>query len=418
MRVLLLLDDYQVTPFSEAVLDHCERWKPIRQLVMSCVAFGPPGPLEDRLRKVGVGTQSVTASSIRDVLNLKKAGDGFLYRRDRPDLVLAFCRWPAMEARLFHGGNPYVPMVLSTCDDGKASAQSFAVRMAATFWERRTRDRIRRIVVPTMRAKKALLARGISEDSITRIAPGVNAVEAYPLPDHKRDRYRMLMGLGHDVPLVVSVCPLDDPTIDDLIAIMQSVTRQLPDARLFIFGESSRREAVREKIDKAALSSSITLIGAMSTIHAKIFSAADVALHTTADGNGYTLIAEAQACETAVVAYRNTSAEELIIDGQTGLLVERGNHAKAAEAVVALLNDHDRRKTLGADARAFVLEHHEATNSAEKYVRLWQEVAPDADWKTTTGSISLQELNEIKEDAESRMRTPLPAKRSGLGKLS
>ncbi|MEO8376094.1 MAG: hypothetical protein ABI579_00350, partial [Candidatus Sumerlaeota bacterium] len=119
MRVLLLLDNYDITPFSQAVLQHCERWKPMRQVNISCVAFGPPGPLEERLRKVGIGTQSVPSRTFSEVTKLKKEGEKFLYRKDRPDLLLAFCRWPAMQARFFHGGNPYVPLILSIDDDAE-----------------------------------------------------------------------------------------------------------------------------------------------------------------------------------------------------------------------------------------------------------------------------------------------------------
>ncbi|MCC6546343.1 glycosyltransferase family 4 protein [Candidatus Sumerlaeota bacterium] len=417
MRILLLLDDYEITAFSQAVVQHCERWHAMRQITMSSVAFGPAGPLEDLLRKSGIGTQPVPAVTCRDVMNLNAEGKKHLYTKDRPDLVLAFCRWPAMPARLFHGGNPYVPLLLSLNDDMAGAPSPIAVRVAGLFRERSTRGHLLRIIAPTRREKKALLAAGIPEDKIARIPPGVNAVEAYPLPDHKRARYRMLMGLPHDTPLIVSMCSHDDLGIDELLEIIRKVLAQVPTARLFIFSDEAAMEETRRKIEGSGAASSISLVGAMTSIQSKIFSSADVMLHVCAGGGAYTRVAEAQACATAVVAYRSTSLDELLIDGETGVLVDRGNHSEAAAQIVALLNDGERRARLGASARNFILEHHEATGSAEKYVKLWRDAAPDADWKTTTGSISLEELDAIREDMHSSTRTPLPTKRSLKGKL-
>ncbi|MEO8376599.1 MAG: glycosyltransferase family 4 protein, partial [Candidatus Sumerlaeota bacterium] len=290
-------------------------------------------------------------------------------------------------------------------------APSLGVRAAEFFREQATRNHLSTIVVPTMRAKKALLGRGIPEEKIARIAPGVNAVEAYPLPDHKRDRYRMLMGIAHDAPLVVSVCPLEDAAIGELIAAMQEIVSRIPSAKLFIFGDGAARESALKKVADAGLAESVILIGAMTSILSKIFSSADVSIHTCAGGSSYALVAEAQACATPVVAYRTGCLDELILDGETGVLVERGDRAKLADNVVTLLKNRELRKKIGANARTFILEHHEVTNSAEEYVKLWQSAAPEADWMTTTGSISHEELKEIKDEALSGLRTPLPVKR-------
>ena len=61
---------------------------------------------------------------------------------------------------------------------------------------------------------------------------------------------------------------------------------------------------------------------------------------------------EAMACGTAVVASRVGGIPEVVVDGETGVLVEPGDEPALAEAVAALLEDPARAAQLGAAGRA------------------------------------------------------------------
>jgi glycosyltransferase involved in cell wall biosynthesis len=66
--------------------------------------------------------------------------------------------------------------------------------------------------------------------------------------------------------------------------------------------------------------------------------------------------AEAMACGVPVVAARSGGVPEVVEDGRTGLLVERGEVAGLARAIVALLRNPSQRQGMGAAGRARVLE--------------------------------------------------------------
>ncbi len=63
---------------------------------------------------------------------------------------------------------------------------------------------------------------------------------------------------------------------------------------------------------------------------------------------------EAMAAGRPVIASRVGGLEEVVIDGETGLLVEPGSEEQLAEAIEMLLGDEVYRRRLGANARRFV----------------------------------------------------------------
>jgi glycosyltransferase involved in cell wall biosynthesis len=67
-------------------------------------------------------------------------------------------------------------------------------------------------------------------------------------------------------------------------------------------------------------------------------------------------ILEAMACQVPVVATRSGGIPEIVEDGKTGLLVERGDAAALAVAILHLLANEDLRQTMGKAARQRVLE--------------------------------------------------------------
>jgi colanic acid/amylovoran biosynthesis glycosyltransferase len=85
-------------------------------------------------------------------------------------------------------------------------------------------------------------------------------------------------------------------------------------------------------------------------------------------------VLEAMALGTPVVSTDVGGMAEVVQDGVTGLLVPAGAPDEMAAAVASLLDDEARARSLSAEARRFVYEHHalrdQALQFAELYTRL------------------------------------------------
>lgn len=98
---------------------------------------------------------------------------------------------------------------------------------------------------------------------------------------------------------------------------------------------------------------------------------------TYADMFGMVFLEAAASC-LPVVATEIAAVPELVVDGETGLLVPPGNGDALELALKRLITDESLRDRMGNRGRALVLEQHDAARNAAKIVDLLRGVAVDA----------------------------------------
>ncbi len=81
---------------------------------------------------------------------------------------------------------------------------------------------------------------------------------------------------------------------------------------------------------------------------------------------------EAMACETPVVATRVGGIKEVVVDGETGLLVPPGDPVRFGQALGKLLEDPGLARRMGAKGRRRVLRQFTWDRIAEKTLRLYR----------------------------------------------
>ena len=85
-------------------------------------------------------------------------------------------------------------------------------------------------------------------------------------------------------------------------------------------------------------------------------------------------VLEAMAAGLPVIASSVDSLPEMIENGRTGILFERGNHTELARRIVELLSDPARAKSIGVAARETALKRFSADRMAADYAHLFQQV--------------------------------------------
>jgi glycosyltransferase involved in cell wall biosynthesis len=187
-----------------------------------------------------------------------------------------------------------------------------------------------------------------------------------PAP-HTRPRevVRRELGLAATDTFVLSVGSLTPQKAQDvMIDAFARVLPRVPTARLMIAGEGPLRAPFERRIAQLGLTERIWLLGDRSDTP-ELMAAADLfVLSSQREGLPMTLI-EAMRAGCATVSTRIGGTGEVVVDEVTGRLVEMGNSAAFAEAMLELLADDERRRAYGAAGR----DRYEARFTAERMVR-------------------------------------------------
>jgi glycosyltransferase involved in cell wall biosynthesis len=85
-------------------------------------------------------------------------------------------------------------------------------------------------------------------------------------------------------------------------------------------------------------------------------------------------LTEAMAAEIPVIATRGGGTPEIIVNGETGVLVERGDASALAEAILRLLSDEELRKSMGRAARKRAVELFSWEQTAKNLLKLYESI--------------------------------------------
>jgi L-malate glycosyltransferase len=189
-----------------------------------------------------------------------------------------------------------------------------------------------------------------------------------------RRTIRRELGLKENDLLVLSVGRLD-PIKDfaTLIRAFARVAAQSPGARLCIAGDGD--EAYKQQLIELGrqLGEPVRLLGARRDVNA-LLSACDLyALTSITEATSMTIL-EAMAAKRAVVATRTGGNPELVVDGQTGLLVPVGDVPAMSEAMSRLLKDSASRERMGVAGQARVKELFSKERCFAQYRDLYRSV--------------------------------------------
>jgi len=144
-------------------------------------------------------------------------------------------------------------------------------------------------------------------------------------------------------------------------------------SNLLIVGDGPLRNKLEEFVRGIK---NIQFLG-MRTDIPKLMSSFDVyVLSSLTEGNSQT-IREAMACSKPVVATNVGGNPELIVHGETGLLVPKKDFVKMAEAIIRLLKDNKLREKMGKAGRKRVEKYFTIQQQARNYERLYKELLND-----------------------------------------
>lgn len=150
----------------------------------------------------------------------------------------------------------------------------------------------------------------------------------------------------------------------DAVSAWPRVLERVPHARLLIVGDGPERYNLEDQARELGIEPHVVFAGTRTDV-AQIVGASTILLLPSEHEALPTTLIEAAACATPAIACDVDGVPEVVIDGETGLLVPVHDPPSLAEATIRLLEDEALRTQMGERARQMARERFDA--------RLWAE---------------------------------------------
>lgn len=194
---------------------------------------------------------------------------------------------------------------------------------------------------------------GVDERNIAVIPNGIDINKFKAQGPRPRAELKNIFGLS-DGPVIGIVARLSDVKGHIyLIEAMRDILTKLPNAQLLIVGEGKQRGALVKLIDNLGIEKNVFLVSSVRETN-EVLSVMDVfVLPSLKEGLGLSLM-EAMAQGLAVIGSDVGGIKSLIQDRVNGLLVKPADSREIARAILELLEDTNKRDSLGREAQNFI----------------------------------------------------------------
>ena len=156
-----------------------------------------------------------------------------------------------------------------------------------------------------------------------------------------------------------------------LLRAFAQARTEVPGLRLDVAGRGPLEPQLRELVRELGLADSVRFLGQVAPVEAAIEEAAIVVVPSTGEGFGMVAL-EAMERARPVIASSVGGLLDLVVDGDTGRLVEPGVVEKLRQAIVELAGDLPRAARLGAAGRRRAVAEFPASRCVDRTELLYE----------------------------------------------
>lgn len=158
--------------------------------------------------------------------------------------------------------------------------------------------------------------------------------------------------------------------VEDLLSAARIVISRNPGVHFALVGDGAYREQYQRQAREMGIGNHVTFTGQVEDPMSEgVYGAADVVCQVSRweEVFGY-VIAEAMSSSRPMVATRVGGIPELVEDGKTGFLVERGDAQAIADGILRLISDPELRKRMGQAGREVAEAKFDLKRNVERVV--------------------------------------------------
>lgn len=288
-------------------------------------------------------------------------------KRQKIDLIHAHC-----EASFFYGG--------MAAKLGRIVIVGTYHRSDLRYYQSNLKNRFYNsllnhcVAISTQRQRLMEESLGVSMSKITLIHGGADVREITPSDSCRRTEVRKALNIPKDSIAILSLGHLGEiKGHDDSIEALSLVAKQSLDINLYIGGDGTKTDYQRLQslIAEKGLSSRVKLLGQLTNV-VDWLHACDIFLQPSIEEGFGLVFAEAGAAGLPVLATNVGGIPDIVVDGETGILVEPREPQKLAQAIESIFCDKEHRELMGKRGRERIVRHFSLEAMGDQYDHLFR----------------------------------------------
>lgn len=212
-------------------------------------------------------------------------------------------------------------------------------------------NRVNRVIVPSYFLKSILAKHYLVDSEKIKVI-----YNAFDFGVYNQISSKNLEALSN--PKIITVGRLvRHKRIDKIIKTIGKIVKNYPNIKLLIIGDGPERENLEKLSTELEIEENVSFLGKIPHEDVmELIKRFDIfVLNSIYEGLPHVVI-EAMACRTPVIATNIRGTNEVVTDGETGLLVSPNNTEELKEKIIPLLRDEGLRKKLVENAYKSVIE--------------------------------------------------------------
>lgn len=155
-----------------------------------------------------------------------------------------------------------------------------------------------------------------------------------------------------------------------LIESMNILKSKYPNLHLWILGSGPQQDQIKKVIEDFGLNSNIDLVGQADNVF-DFYRMADICVFPSYEKEGLMgVVMESMSVGKPVITTTNNGNEDIINNGNTGILVEPRNEKQLAQSIDTLLSSPDLRLTIGNNAKDYINKNHTWSIATNKLLEI------------------------------------------------
>ena len=333
-------------------------------IIVSLTSLGPMGL---QARSMGIHTESLhMRRGIPDPRGLVRLAR--MVRAWRPDVLHSHMVHANLMARALRLIAP-IPALVSTIHSVHEGGW---LRMAAY---RLTNRLVDHMTVVSQAAADRVIGEGIVPKELLTVVPnGVDTEQIRNMPAGSREGLRTSLGLGDQFVWLAVGRFETAKDYPNMLRAFARVRQQRPDAVLLLVGRGSLREKTEALAGELKLGGAVRFLGVRTDVPL-IMSAADAYVMSSAWEGMPMVLLEAAAAGLPIVATAVGGNREVVLDGESGLLVPPRDDEALGSAMVRLSGfSESHRRSMGDRGHEHVRAQYGLKRVAERWEAIYREV--------------------------------------------